>query len=63
MSIPKELFWTSQGKTVKSADQCLFISHKVTCLVVIDDTLSYSPTTTEIDKTLNLSREAEMDLN
>ena len=39
------------GFTQLSADPCLFISDQVICLVYVDDTLFYCPSTTEIDKT------------
>jgi len=51
------------GFTQSSANPCLFISDQVICLVYVDDNLFYSPTKTEIDKTLERLRELEMDLN
>jgi hypothetical protein len=42
------------------ADPCLFISEIVICLVYIDDTTFYSPTTTEIHKNI---RSLGMELN
>jgi len=51
------------GFTQSSDDPCLFISYKAIAVIYVDYTLFYSPTTTEIDKTLDRLRKLEMYLN